>query len=491
MLKATSAIAGAKLVTIFISILRTKALAIFLGPGGMGAISLVVSSVELTRVLFAFGLDSATVRKVAEVSTAEDPALLDQAYRIASRTALLIGVAACVALLIASPFLSAKLLGTPKNFWWFALAGCSLIVTPLLGTELAFLQGLKKSRDLASCQIIASIAGAILNIAMVAWLGKIGGIATLFPIAIISVVVHHHFLKKYRPKIETPRPYNQIRESTKLLKLGSGFAINGIWLVTSGWLNLFFIKTYYGHDLGILQVGLYGAAATLANFYIGILVTAMGTEFYPSLIQLAHDRAAMNRLVNQQTLLSIGIGVPASLGMIIFSPWILSLLYSHEFVAGGDLMRWMLAGMAIRFAACPLGFTLLAVGSPRLIALSELATGAVMISTSYLMLQCFGLTGVGMALVLTNSLYLVGVFIVLQRMGRGWNLRTALFVTETFGVVAICLCLVIKIPGLNGILLSSVLAVGYFIHLALLVRKESGIGPKQLFQKIENLIRRK
>gem|GEM_PF-2370605 len=490
MIKATSAIAGAKLVTIVISILRTKVMALLLGPSGMGIVNLVASSVDLTRVLFACGLDGATVRKVAEASAEDDPALLDQTYRIAARTALFIGAAACVALAIASPILSAKILGTPAHFWWYAVAGGSLIFTPLLGVQLAFLQGLKRSKTLAICQIIASIAGAVLAIALVALMGKVGAIIALLPISVASLTIHHHFLKPFRSTVETPRDYHQWRESKKLIKLGSGFAINGIWLTASGWLNLLFIQNYYGHDLGVLQVGLYGAASTMANFYIGILISAMGTEFYPSLVQAGRDRSLVNRLLNQQTLLSIGIGIPVTLGMLVLTPWILQLLYTREFIAGGDLMRWLLVGMAIRFAACPIGFAVLAVGRPRLIAMSELMTGIVMITSSYVMLQIFGLVGLGIAFVITNSLYLAGIFVVTRRMGICWNASTGFFVIETFGVLAACLMMALLMPAMQGALTCLVLTACYMAHLVVLVRRETGISLAQLFSKLKNFTTR-
>jgi antigen flippase len=442
MLKATSAIAGGRLVTIFIAICRTKILAILLGPAGMGVVNLVGSSVDLARVLFAFGLDGATVRKVAEAATIDDPALLDQVYRVAARTALFIGSAACLAIAAVSPLLSAKILGTADHFWWFALAGCSLICTPLLGVQLAFLQGMKQTRSLAICQIIASTVGALLTISLVATMGKIGAIMALLPVSVASLAIHHHFLKHHRPAIEVPRHFNQFQESRKLLKFGSGFAINGIWLVTAGWLNLIFIRTYYGEARGVLQVGLYGAASTLANFYISILITSMATEFYPSLIQVARDRNAFNRLLNQQTMLSIGLGVPATLGMLACAPLILSLLYSREFIPGSELMRWLLVGMTIRFVTIPLGITLLAVGSPRMIALSELAMGTVMVIMSYVMLQIHGLTGLGMAMVITNLLQLIGLLWVCRRLGVFWNPRTTQIVVITLvvalSVLAIC-----------------------------------------------------
>jgi antigen flippase len=488
MLRATSTLAGAKVVTILISIVRTKVVALLLGPSGMGVVNLVVASTDLARVAFACGLDGATARKVAEASSSKDPVQLDHAYRVSARTALLAGLLAGITLALASPLLSSQILGDAGKFWWFCFGAVSLLFTPLLGVQLAFLQGLRQSRALATCQIIASLSGAALNVLLVLLFGVIGAVAALLPLAFISLAVHHAFLKRHRPTELSLTLPATLEDSRKLLKLGSGFAINGIWLAASGWLNLLFIGRFYGIPEGSHQIGLYGAAATMSNLYIGILISAMATEFYPGLVQAAQDRSALNRLLNQQTILALTIGVPATMGMVVLAPWILSLMYSQDFLSGTELMRWMLAGMAIRFASCPLGFTLLAVGSPRMIVLSELAMGAVMIVTSYLMLQVFGLIGVGIALAAVNLLYLVGVVGVTYRMGVHWSKRMFWLVVETFLVLTLCLTSSLQLPLWQGILAGGILISGYFTHLLYILHKDSGITLTFIIAKLRNLI---
>lgn len=491
MLKATSTLAAAKVVTILISIVRTKILALLLGPSGIGLVNLVGSSTELARVAFSFGLDGATARKVAEASASKDPLHIDHAYRVSARTALWVGLAAAAALALASPILAANVLGDIGKFWWFCFGAGSLVFTPLLGTELAVLQGLRQSRALAACQILAAISGAFLSILLVAWLGVIGGIAAVMPLAFASLTIHHIFLKRHRPHIASARIPATRHDSKQLLKLGSGFAINGIWLATSGWLNLIFIRQFYGATEGPCQIGLYGAASTMSNLYIGILLSAMATEFYPGLVQASHDRGAMNRLLNQQTMLAITLGAPVTMGMIVTAPWLLRLLYSADFTPGTDIMRWMLAGMAIRFASCPLGFTLLAVGSPRMIVASELAMGTVTIVSSYLLLQVYGTVGIGIALVSCNLIYLAGVIFVTSRIGVRWNAHTNWLLVQTFLTLAICLAGSILLPAWQGMVLGCMLLAAYMIRLSILVRRESGMTFGQLVQKLRNLIPRK
>lgn len=484
MLKATSTLAGAKLVAIFVSILRTKVLAVILGPSGMGAINLVVSSTDFTRILLSFGLESATARKAAEASATGAFETIDHAYRTSARTAIYVGSVAALVLFAISPLLAERLLGDGDRYWWFALGALSLVFTPLLGVQLAFLQGLRQTKALAACQILASLSGAGINVALVAAFGVIGGLFAMAPITLLSLAIHYRFLRHHLPVPREGRKLLCFKDTTELLKLGSGFAINSIWLAASGWLNIMFIGHYFGQIEGAHQVGLYAAASTLSNVYIGILVSAMASEFYPALVQAARDRVRLKTLLNQQTMLAITLGIPATMGLMISGFWVLELLYSREFLFAANLMQWMLAAMAIRFASCPLGFTLLAVATPRLIAISELAMGIVTIFLSYLLLQVFGLTGIGMAMCGANLLYLVGVVCVTFRMGIHWSPRVFWVIAETILAIAVCLWASIALPGWKGFLCGCALISLYAIHLLEMIRTDTGLDLSQILRKI-------
>jgi PST family polysaccharide transporter len=229
----------------------------------------------------------------------------------------------------------------------------------------------------------------------------------------------------------------------------------------------------------------------MSNLYIGILISAMATEFYPALVQAAKDRGLMSRLLNQQTILAVTLGVPATVGMVLLAPWILLCLYSSEFIPGADLMRWLLVAMAIRFASCPLGFTLMAVGSPRLIALSELTMGAVTIALSYLLIQIFGLVGIGIAVVSANLLYVIGVIFVTRRMHVHWTPRTCWLLAETSAVLALSLAASLLMPRWWALGCGSLLVCAYMIHLAVILRRDSGIGLTQIVQKLRSLLSNK
>lgn len=481
MLKATSALASAKIVTIAVSIIRTKVLATLLGPSGIGIIGMLNSSMDLARVLFSCGIDGATVRRVAQ--STDDPSQLERVYKISSLTALILGALAALVFAGLSPLLARHFLADSSKYWWFILAGTSLIITPVLGVQLSFLQGIKESKSLAICQIIASLAGAISNIILVWSLGLIGAISAILPVILISFLVHRHFVKKFRTISANFPITNFLSEFKTLIKFGAAFAINGIWLTASGWLNIFFLTKQYGPANAPLQIGLHGAASMLANFYMGILISSMGTEFYPRLIQAAKDKPKLNELLNQQTRLCMAIGVPISAGMILLAPWMLHILYSKDFSQASEIMRWILLGMTIRFISCPIGFALLAVGKPRIIAMSEILMGLTLIGSSWLMIQKFGLVGIGMALVIANSLYLAGVAITMLAQGVRWSGNTIRIVLETLIIMAVCLGLLLRGQSMGAFIISTILIAILSIRHAIILKKDTNLDLRNLLNK--------
>ena len=484
MLQATFALAGAKIFTIAFSIVRTKLLAILLGPAGIGVVNIISTALDLSRVLCSCGLDGATVRRVASAAAGDEQVEIIKAYRVSARAALIMGSIAAAVFACLSPVLAAKLLGDQGKTWWFLVASLALILTPLLSVELAFLQGLKQSKSLALCQILASVLSTVLTIGLVLLFGLNGAIIALVTMVISSVLIHRHFVHKHLPRqVSTPiRDFpNEFRS---LIKMGAAFALNGIWITASGSLNIIFLTSHYGPAVAPRQIGLQGAAMMLANVYINILISAMGTEFYPRLIAASKDKRKLNELVNQQTRLSMAVGIPVSTFLLLLAPVLLRLLYSADFTEGADLMRWTLFGMVIRFITCPIGFTVYATCRPRIIAANELLTGFLTIAVSYIMIRFFGLQGVGMGLATANLIYLIAVAAFMATRGIGWSRWTLLAASAV--ILSVGAVLVLLLFTRTGWTMPLATLLGAIMSLLLLndLKKNSGVSWRAIRDKL-------
>src|SRR5690606_30077475 len=71
-LKSTAMIGGSSLVNVAFSVLRMKAIAVLLGPGGVGLMSLYTSMADLTQTLAGLGIQASGVRQIAEAAGTGD-----------------------------------------------------------------------------------------------------------------------------------------------------------------------------------------------------------------------------------------------------------------------------------------------------------------------------------------------------------------------------------------------------------------------------------
>jgi PST family polysaccharide transporter len=158
------------------------------------------------------------------------------------------------------------------------------------------------------------------------------------------------------------------------------------------------IRVLVVRQLGRDGVGLYQAATTLSSLYIGVILGAMGMDFYPRLTAVAADNEACNRMVNEQTEVGLLIAAPGILATLTFAPLIIKIFYSASFILAYEVLRWQILGIFLRVVSWPMGFVLLAKGKGRIFFWTELTANAVHVALVWAGMTYFGLEGTGMAL---------------------------------------------------------------------------------------------
>jgi PST family polysaccharide transporter len=97
------------------------------------------------------------------------------------------------------------------------------------------------------------------------------------------------------------------------------------------------------------------------------------------------------------------------LATLVFSPWVIRILYSARFGEAADLLPWFVLGVFGRVVSWPLGFIMLAKGAARWFAVSELVWAFLHLFFIWYALQKWGLKGVGMAFAALYFCYTGGV----------------------------------------------------------------------------------
>jgi len=457
--KVTALVGGAQVATILTGIVRTKVLATLLGPSGMGLAGLYQSATGVVTALTSLGMGSAGVRQIAGAAAADDAASIARTARAVRVASLVSGLAGMIIVAACARPLARLTFGDVRFASGLALVSLTLLFGGVSAGQMALLQGLRRVRDLASCQVVGALVGTVASIGLVWWLGERGVAPFLVAISGASVLSSWWYVRRLPiPPADTSfdRLWGEIRG---LLAIGAAFLVSG--LLAAG--VAYATRVIIGHDLGLSAVGLYAATWTLSSLYVNTVLNAMGTDFFPRLTASASDHATLRRLVNEQTEMGVLIATPGVLFTLCLAPWVLRTFYSEAFVPAAEIVRWQALGVALRVISWPMGFIILAKGLARLYIGTETSAAVTQLVLLVLCLRGWGLEGAGIAFALLYLAYTgLMLYVSWRTVAFAWSRRATALIALSVLVTLATLALARTAPpaGLaGGLALSSAASV--------------------------------
>jgi O-antigen/teichoic acid export membrane protein len=101
-IKATTLFGGVKVVQIIISIIRSKIIAVLLGPSGMGISGLITSTTDMISSLTGFGLRTSGIRDVSQAYSSGDETRKNTIITVVRYLILLTGMSGAILTFILS-----------------------------------------------------------------------------------------------------------------------------------------------------------------------------------------------------------------------------------------------------------------------------------------------------------------------------------------------------------------------------------------------------
>jgi enterobacterial common antigen flippase len=392
-LKSTAMVGGSSVVNIAFGVVRTKAMALFLGPAGVGLMGLYSSVADLTQSLAGLGIQSSGVRQIAEAVGSGDADRIARTATVLRRISVILGLLGTGLLILFSRPVAAVTFGSHEQAGGVALLSVAVLFRLVSAGQGALIQGMRRISDLARMSALAAICGTVISIPLVYLFREQGVVPSLIAVAAVSILTSWWYSRKIR--IEAPvMTLAQVgAESAALIKLGMAFMASGF--LTMG--AAYAIRLIVLRRAGFEAAGLYQAAWALGGLYVAFILQAMGADFYPRLTAVARDNVECNRLVNEQAQISAMLAGPGVIATLAFAPLVLSVFYSAQFYAAVGLLRWICLGMMLRVVAWPMGFILVAKGAQHLFFWTEVAATVVHVGLAWLLVRELGVTGAGIA----------------------------------------------------------------------------------------------
>ncbi len=417
-LKSSAIIGGSSAITVCIGIVRTKAMAVLLGPAGYGLMGAYLLIAELTRNVAQLGINASGVRQIAEAEASGDRVRIARTVAVLRRTSLACAVLGTLGLAALSGPVARLTFGDDVHAGRVALLSLAVFFSLVAGGQGALLQGMRRIGDLARLSVLGGLLGTAVAVALVHAFGQAGLVPALVIAAACSVVASWWYSRGIAVATPQMRMQEIAADAGALLKLGLAFMASG--LLTAG--AAYAVRIIVLRVAGIEAAGIYHAAWTLGGLYIGFVLQTLGTDFYPRLVGAARDDAECNRLVNEQAQVSLLLAMPGVLATLTFASLAVSLFYSPGFAGAANVLRWICLGMALRVMTWPIGYIVVAKNLQVLFFALELAWTAVNVGLTWCCVLAFGVEGAGIAFFGSYVFHALLLYPVVRRLsGFRWN----------------------------------------------------------------------
>jgi antigen flippase len=417
-LRSSAIIGGSSVLNIGIGIIRTKIMALLLGPAGFGMISIFSSVVTLTQTLAGMGINSSGVRQIAEAAGSGDQERVAQTTLVLRRISIVLGLLGAACLILFSRPIAKLTFGTPQRAPQVAALSLAVFFALVSAGQGALIQGMRRIADLARMGVAGALLGTLLGIPLVYFFRDRGVVPSLIAVAAVTCLASWYYSRKISIPATTLKPSILFEESASLLKLGFAFMASGLMTVGVAYV----VRITVSRTIGLEATGLYQSAWTLGGLYVGFILQAMGADFYPRLTACAKDNPACNRLVNEQAHVGLLLGGPGVIATLTFAPLVIALFYSTRFGAAVGVLRWICLGTIVQVVTWPMGFIIVVKAKQVLFVACELAWTVVSLALAWVCITRYGLDGAGIAFFGSYIFHAFLIYSVIRKMsGFRWS----------------------------------------------------------------------
>jgi len=417
-LKSSALVGGSSAINIAIGIVRTKAMALLLGPAGYGLFGLFGSIANLAQIFADMGVNSSGVRQIAAAVGSGDAERIALTTVVLRRTSIILGVFGALLLVVFSKQVSTVTFGSNQQSAAVCLLSIAVFFQLVSWGQTALIQGMRRIADLAKIQVLGALFGMVFSVTLVYFWREKGVVPSLVSLALMSLAVSWWYSRRVHIQTVSITASRVRREAADLLKLGFAFAATG--LMTTG--VAYAVRIMLLRKVGFDATGYYQSAWTLGGLYVGFILQAMAADFYPRLTASADDDPLCNRLVNEQTQVGLLLAGPGVMATLTFTPVVIGLFYSAKFLAAVGVLRWVCLGTTLQVITWPMSFIIVAKGRKALFFATELSWTLVSLGLAWVCVMHFGLIGAGIAFFGSYMVYGLLLYPIVNRLsGFRWS----------------------------------------------------------------------
>ncbi len=450
-LRSSALMGGAQAVTLAMAFLRSKLIAVLIGPSGIGLMGVFNAFNANVATVAGWGLATSAVRIVAGAAEAER-ARKAAAVRCFGRRLAWCGFFGVLLLVLPIGYMTFE---SQKYALELLLAG--LAVPCVIATTMwsSLLQAGGHIGSMAKTQMVSSVVGLLLGLPFIFFFGSVGIAMSILIAALATAYVTWRAATRLSPAGAEV----DVAAMRDLLHLGLILQIGSVLGAVSAYLVRVLILRSHGDDLaaGLADAGYYQAAFAVTGSLPGVIFSVTNSDFYPR-VAAAKDEEEARIITEKQIQASLLLAMPFLTVLLALGPWAVRLLYAKGFEPAVPLLDWFTWAIFCNLLGWPLGFWVVARRSKRVVALFQALLSVATLLLAAFLVPAWGVKGAAIAFFGAALVYTLVLVAMTRWISGAW----ISFKTVTWAGLGLCVLLLAAKASMTawGLLLTLVVSLG-------------------------------
>ena len=359
-LKYTGIFGGVQGLNIGMGLVRTKLIALLLGPSGMGLASLFNTTVNFVSQSTNLGVSFSAVRHISALFDQGDQAALEHFVKVVRGWSMLTALLGMLICILIGPLLSQTTFAWGNHSLHFMLLSPAVGMLAITGGETAILKGMRRLGALALVQILSVAAALIISVPVYFYFGESGIVPVIVLMTLTTMLL-------------------TIRHSFRLMPL-----------------RLWGSRGILGEGMEMVRLGVaYTLAAVVGS------ASEMLIRSYLNVVGDL-DMLGLYNCVNRQMEVSLLLLSPMLAGLIIALPILIPLLFSSKFLPVVEMAQVAALAMYLKVLTMPVAYITLARGYSLKYLFLETSYYVVFVLLFIIGYEHWGLYGTGVAITLAH-----------------------------------------------------------------------------------------
>lgn len=448
-LKATTVLGSAQVIKILAGIVVVKFISVFIGPSGIGYNGLLQSIMVLAIGISGIGLTTSGVQALSSV-VSKEPNEFKKLTSIVKSLVDIISYLGVLLMIILSPIIAYYAFSDIGNLWTVIYLSLAVYFTHKSSFFQIIYQSKNQIGKIGKITLFTSLV-SIVTSALLIYFYRINGI---LPSIIILSILTYIFNKVYYVKDTTIPKLSLV----KSLTVGKSILQNGFVIALGGFMHLFValaLRTYISSIANLTELGLFVAGITLVNAYVGVVFSAMATDYFPRLCTLKIKDDIIDACSSQAEVALLFIS-PLIGVLLTYRDLIITILYSDAFLEIGFFIVFGVLGLFFKALSWSKAYIILAKGDMKLFLFLEFLSAFLMLFLIISGYNLYGLNGAGFGLLLLCVIYFVVIeIVILIKYNISFNRKTyfTFLITLTFSLLVALNIVLFKMLYFNEVVI--------------------------------------